>query len=106
MNKPNKKERQRQSIEKAQQHETALREAASLVESAGMLLKWSHCQSGPTTFLHVMLNDLDGSRLLNWYPSSGKWKSPKDRTAGECDDIDTAVWIADQKRSGVLSDIS
>lgn len=64
----------------------------------------NRCHAGASVFLHVMLNDLDGRRLLNWWPTKGRYWIQNTGEKGVCPDIDTAVWLADQKRSGVVAE--
>jgi hypothetical protein len=82
----------------ADTHEQILREAQGLVKAAAMAIRWSRVSAHQNVFLHVMLDDLDGRRLLNWWPRK-EAIGALDGSRGECPDIDTAVWLADMKRS-------
>ncbi len=43
---------------------------------AGLMLRVSQCVSGSTTFQHWMFNDQQGRRVLNYWPTRGKWGTP------------------------------
>ncbi len=83
---------------RAERDEAMLEEAFDLANSARISLASSRVKGGRRAFLHVMLNDEQGRRLLNWYPSSKTYWCPLDNSKGECPDADTAIWLADQKR--------
>ncbi len=92
----NRKER---SLKRIEEIEDALKDSFDLADSAAINIVWSRCRSGATHFLHVMFNDLDSRRLLNWWPSKGNWWCPLDNSKGNCTSIDDALFVADQKRS-------
>lgn len=92
------KKRQSEALERLLKTEAVLRDARKLIDAAGMAMTWRRVKTHGIEIAHVLIDDLHGTRLLEWWPSNETWYARSDGTRGKCPDIDAAVWIADQKR--------
>ena len=71
--------------------------AMDLALGKNVILRYSVITAGRTRVAHAMFDDILGRRLLNWWPTTGRWYCDGDGTKGKSKDAAEVLAIAISK---------